>query len=508
MRLLVASFLFAVVSVLPAVAQSNATAGLAGLGAGAALGSTSPNGTTPAPAAGSGAGNTPIEIQIMVFQGMKDIASEIAAITSSYYQGECKAAFDKDPKHQAVTTDRANLKTLTDKLATDSLALRGDRDSSDPNLGRIAAARKLVQEDDAQLAATKALLNIDLNALLDDTKNACSILVEDSTSSNQMALYQAVEGYYNHLQQVDDKVQGYFALQIPPSVTLGLTEGGTVPASDTIAITNASKTPRKVKDITVTGSAAFAVDTTGCDFKTLALNEACDLNVTFPRDGVTVQPDKPYAATVRITSGDPGSDATDTVQTVQLSGTVTAKVAEKPPGGKGPAGKKPGEKLFLAPAPASTAGGGTGSGGSTGGGGGGGSTTPLGLTYLGDLTTALGALKSSITYGATGFQPTAQSFQLLVEAELKAQGIFPLHFNFDSQSAGGNEQAEQSVRADAVMVQRHQRLGHSLQASCRRRAIAIRGSDQQRLHQPRCRRQPGGRPTDHYRIHEPDNVGQ
>jgi hypothetical protein len=323
-----------------------------------------------------------------------------------------------------------------------------------------------------------------------------------------MALYQAVEGYYNHLQQVDDKVQGYFALQIPPSVTLGLTEGGTVPASDTIAITNASKTPRKVKDITVTGSAAFAVDTTGCDFKTLALNEACDLNVTFPRDGVTVQPDKPYAATVRITSGDPGSDATDTVQTVQLSGTVTAKVAEKPPGGKGPAGKKPGEKLFLAPAPASTAGGGTGSGGSTGGGGGGGSTTPLGLTYLGDLTTALGALKSSITYGATGFQPTAQSFQLLVEAELKAQGIFPLHFNFDSQSAGGNEQAEQSVRADAVMVQRHQRLGHSLQASCRRRAIAIRGSDQQRLHQPRCRRQPGGRPTDHYRIHEPDNVGQ
>ena len=47
------------------------------------------------------------------------------------------------------------------------------------------------------------------------------------------------------------------------------------------------------------------------------------------------------------------------------------------------------------------------------------------MTYLGDLTTALGSLKSNITYGSSTFQPTTQSLQLLMEAELEDNYIFP-----------------------------------------------------------------------------------
>jgi hypothetical protein len=414
-------------SVLPALAQSNTTAGLAGIGAGAALTSTSPNGTTPSPAAGGGGGgNTPIEIQIMVFQGMKEIASEIAALTTSY-QTECESAFKVDPEKSAVIADRAALQTQRDQLATDTKNLRGDRDAAEPNLGEITDSRKKIQDDEVALAKTRAKLNINLDKLSDTTKKACSILLEDSTSSNQIALYQAEQGYYNHLQQLDDKLQPYFALQIVSSLTLGVKEDGTV-APGAFTITNTAnpprKIPRKIKDILVTGSPAFDVDYSDCQFengyKTLDVGQQCTVAVTFPKKGIPVKAGTSYPATIRITSGAPDSETTNTSQTVQLSATVPAAEQPTKKEEKGKPSTKPGERGFVGQPAVAAA-----SGGASTGGGGGASTTPLGLTYLGDLTTALGALKSNITYGASGFQPTSQSFQLLIEAELKARGMFP-----------------------------------------------------------------------------------
>lgn len=407
MRLFVIWMFLGLLSAPAALAQGNAAAGLAGVGAGAALATTSPNGTTPSSAAGGGSGNTPIEIQIMVFQGMKDIASEVAGLTFRN-QHECKTAFDTDPEHDTVEAVRTILKSRSTQLAADLEAQRDNPDLQDK-----------IQKEQDLVANTKAALNAHLDSLSDNTKKACSVLVEDSTSANQIALYQAVQGYYNHLKQLDDKVSPYFALQISPVLNFGFTEGGP-PAPARLSITNTTSKPRKIKGIVVTGSPAFNVDTTGCDFKTLTLDEPCGMDVTFPRDGIEVEAGKTYAGTVSITSGDPDSETTNTTQTVQLNATVTAALKPQPPQ-KGP-GKKPGEQKYLAPgALASTSGG----GGAAATGGGGAATTPPGLTYLGDLTTALGALKSNITYSASGFQPTAQSFQLLIEAELKARGMFP-----------------------------------------------------------------------------------
>jgi hypothetical protein len=428
MRILVAWVFVGLTSLLPAFGQSNTTAGLAGVGAGAALAGNGQNGTSASSAAGGGGGgggSAPIEIQTMVFQGMKEIASEIATLTASY-QSDCATALNSDDN---LTARRDYVMALIAKLEADSAALHGDRGADQPNLGKITDARKQVREDESKLAAAKAALNLALDALPDATKKVCSILVEDSVSSNQTGLYQAVQGYYSQLQQLDGKLQPYFALQITPSLSFSFTQDqAAVPKA--IVVLNGAGNPRKIKGIIATGSPAFDVDTKEClDKETLIPADQCSINVTFPRDGVTVQPDKQYPATVSITSGDPNSDRTDVTQTVQLTATVTA--APKPETEKQPAGeksgKKPGQKFQLSgpfAATASGAGGGT-SGGGGGGGGGGGATTPLGLTYLGDLQTALGALKSNITYGASGFQPTPQSFQLMVESELKERGIFP-----------------------------------------------------------------------------------
>ena len=213
-----------------------------------------------------------------------------------------------------------------------------------------------------------------------------------------------------------------------------------------IAVVNASNTPRQIKGIIATGSPAFDIDTSGCLGKKLNLGELCSVTVLFPRQGVAVQPDKQYLATVSISSGDPDSDKTDVAQTVQLSATVTAApkaVTEKP------TEKEKTGKRFELSAPFAATSGGTG-GGTSGGssGGGGGSTTPTGLTYLGDLQTELTALKSNITYAASGFQPTPQSFQLMVESELRERGIFP----YTSTSALNLQDATDTLSAQSAQM--------------------------------------------------------
>jgi len=258
-NLALAAFCLLTVAILSA--QSNTTAGLAGVGAGAALASSSQNGTTPSSAAGGsgGGGSAPIEIQTMVFQGMEEIAGEIADLTAAY-QTDCTTTLDND---STIKSDRATISALIAKLETDSAALHGDRDADKPDLGTITTARQKVRDDEKELAKAKATLSLALDKLPDATKKICSILVEDSVSSNQMALYQAVEGYYNQLQQLDGKLQPYFALQIVPSMSFSYTQDEPA-AVNPIAVINASSTPRTIKSIVATGSPAFDIGTDDC----------------------------------------------------------------------------------------------------------------------------------------------------------------------------------------------------------------------------------------------------
>ena len=52
-------------------------------------------------------------------------------------------------------------------------------------------------------------------------------------------------------------------------------------------------------------------------------------------------------------------------------------------------------------------------------------TSPIDLTYLSGIMTALGGIKSGITYSPSSFQPTTQAFELLIEKALKDKDISP-----------------------------------------------------------------------------------
>lgn len=51
--------------------------------------------------------------------------------------------------------------------------------------------------------------------------------------------------------------------------------------------------------------------------------------------------------------------------------------------------------------------------------------TPLSLTYLSGIGTALTGIKAGITYSSSFLQPTTQSFQVLLESELQKRNIKP-----------------------------------------------------------------------------------
>src|ERR1700722_19075866 len=84
-------------STMSAFGQSgNTAAGLAGVGAGAALGAASANQNATTPSSiGGGGSSSPIEIQVMAFYGLRRIAKEIAGLTAAK-QVDCKSFSDKD----------------------------------------------------------------------------------------------------------------------------------------------------------------------------------------------------------------------------------------------------------------------------------------------------------------------------------------------------------------------------------------------------------------------------
>jgi hypothetical protein len=396
-------------------AQSNSTAGLAGLGAGAALGaSAGQGGTTPSSASpGGGGGSSPIEEQMMAFRGMQQIAKEIAETVSKTGKG-CTPSVEENERFQGLRKD-------LDRSKHDSQANSAD-------LGK----------DVDQLV--KDLQDIDASAT-----DTCAILIEDPTSANQIALYQAVQGYSDHLERFHYSLERYFSLLMPATVALKPIVAGQT-SKVKIRLTNTNETVLSVTvntHIRVSGKYVekntgnefptdklVVLDTTDCS-KELKMNESCDIEITFPNPKEKVPAPGQLTAKLDVPIGDTGAS-----QTVLLTGEVkpavitdfesNAKMEKyKQDLKKGPLDFNP--DLFadlqssdLAPltseatttptTPPSTPTGAPPTAAAA--------STPVGLTYLQDISTALAGFKASYTYSPSAFQPTVQAFEILVEAEL------------------------------------------------------------------------------------------
>lgn len=452
MRKLRMFLLLSLCSVSSAFAQGgNTTAGLAGVGAGAALnsaagqGGTTPSSAAGAAGAGAGGGSTPIEIQIMVFKGMQEIASSVAGLTEKH-EPACKAALDADTNGKIIAVDRTKLQADVKRLEEDRKTLNFEKDSDSAG---IPKDRTRLEDDLKGITEDKQTLDDHISALNDATKKSCAILVEDATSANQIGLYQAVQGYYGHLGGVYGLLQEYFALQLDKSsLNFTFLDGFT----QTVNITNASSEDRIIKTIEIAppNPKIFKLDSTTCMTTNPATKKleptvikkgaSCVIEVFLEASTTTPAKETNYLASLTISSGHIAASPddkvrTDSVQTVKLTGTVPAAPVEAEKQGKKPAGKgaeaqpstgiPPGKYSYIYGVPSETAAAPTPTPAATPAAGGAAASTPAGLTYLSDITTALGGLKSNITYGPSSFQPTTQAFEVLVEAELKMKGIFP-----------------------------------------------------------------------------------
>lgn len=469
MRQVVVGFLCLLLAAGLGLAQSNTTAGLAGVGAGAALGTAlGQGGTTPSSAGGGGAGgnSAPIEIQIMVFKGMQEIASNVADRTVSHL-GPCAAQVSAE-----FNEERERLRADGKDLERDNDRLRKETEPSEQSSGTSAAGlnqtpsnnQNQIQSVTARVQGDRQKLDKDLGALEaleaklsgKGSARSCAILVEDPTSANQIALYRAVQGYVDHLHKIHDQLQAYFSLQItPPSVSFS----ATVTTPQALTVTNIGNDPRQIKSIGVAGASpsAFAINSSDCEnravppnppYKLLNGGASCVISVTFPSAGT---PQGPQSAILTISTGNPANTDSDTTQTVQLAGTAPPPRPQPPSPPAPPIGQRQPateqqrfqleqqqlqqlqqqvqelqiiqlQQSTAATAAASASTGTSSTGTSTPSAS---ASTPLGLTYLSDIGTALAGLKSNITYGSSSFQPTTQQLEVLVEDDLLMRGVFP-----------------------------------------------------------------------------------
>lgn len=420
--------------VLPAVtAQTNATtAALAGAGAGAALGAGAGQGSTsPSSLTGGGQGgggsSSAIEIQMMAFSGLARIATDIAEIV---YQSraQCKPLSDKDGFQEHLDNVLRSVHKHADQF---------NQDRRESTTGT---------EIDKDLIAVSQ----DLQSLEVTTKPipGCSILIEDNTSANQIGLYQALEGYYQNLRELHRRIQDFFPWQVALSpIAFSKINDGT-PQDALLSLRNVGTGSEDIPaDSGIIASSSFATDsgtiipnvmtvaptasTNACG-TTLDAGEICVLTLRITPNSVE---GGTLTATLRIPTGNSGF--------YQMI-TITKKIA----GQAGPAQNKEAlakkleresKKLQLKPdeqrlydawlktldarayigLDQTTTGTGAPTAGPTS------STTPVELTYLSGIMTALSAVKSGITYSPSSFQPTIQAFTTLIESELRLRGIRP-----------------------------------------------------------------------------------
>jgi hypothetical protein len=331
------------------LAQGNAAAGLAGVGAGAALGaSASQSSTTPSSAGGGG--NAPIEIQIMAYSGMRKIADDIRK-----------------------------------RLLANTEVCRPAEDGS----GRLL--------HDAEGNAEFSCL---------------PVLIQDQTSSNQIALYQALQGYFDHMESLHSELQKSFSLQLNPQTLSFATTPGAAKIVQ-LTVTNSGGQTFALENVRIAGpnEVNFSVGLTNgkpndCPLE-LNPNDSCTISIRFTPPDAPPPANAPQTFSAWLYVPNP---FVNSVQMVPLNAVVTATA----PSQGGARNTQP-NVIVISP----------GSAGSTSGSPSGSSSTAStpSLTYLGGITTALGAFKSNITYSPSSFQPTTQAFQNLLEADFKIHGI-------------------------------------------------------------------------------------
>jgi hypothetical protein len=246
-----------------ALAQ-NTAAGLAGVGAGAALGtSAGQSATTPssAVAGGSPSSSAPIEIQIMAFNGMQKISRDLVRIIEI---NGCK-----------------------------------------------------LKED------SKAELDLDAN---NKPQNCKPIVLDDPPLATQLALYESVEGYVTNMSQLYSSFEKNLALLVVPQSLTFPTQVSASIVPEKITITNTGMNPINVGEITVTGpqksyfvlgDKAPLTQQYDCPIA-LKRNDSCVVTVSVLENDT----DKPKTVTAALNIPNPSSKS---VQIVQLTATLPAK---------------------------------------------------------------------------------------------------------------------------------------------------------------------------------------
>jgi hypothetical protein len=462
----------------PLFAQSGTAAGLAGVGAGAALGAASgQGGTTPSSAtggAGGAGGSAPIEIQIMAFHGLQKIAADVADITAKQLAG-CVTLDATEAKYQQLLrdidlaeNDRTRSDNKTDKLVNDLRRVVADWDIFSFEIQKYKELQLSIESSRADLASGNQngeKVSSDIQALSaikktleEKPKKYCAILIEDPPSSTQIAVYQAFLGYYDRLNSLQDDLRNDFPLAIAvPSLNFS-----TVHSLQTIQVTNINDNPISISSVDVEGADKkdFAAAIVGC--ANIPKNGQCAIDVTFSLpDDTPDEKAKTLTAELHITVV--RSSGIDLEDVVQIKGEMTAQEAKSIFQGQQDARQKSLDDMHkqisqlnlkkktkglndfdqgnldrlqkkfadtqasydFAQTTAAQVGlaAGGGASGTPPAGGGGGSATPVDLTYLSTIMTALGGIKSSNTYNPSSFQPTTQAFEVLVEKELFAKNI-------------------------------------------------------------------------------------
>jgi hypothetical protein len=466
MRTFGAVLLFAALGAASGFAQNNTAAGLAGVGAGAALSSAvGPGSTTPSPvgagaggAGAGGAGSAPIEIQIMAFDGLRKIAIDVAEIVKKNRTG-CEPTVASSLQYQQLLEDvrrsdkdakapNKHATTLANDLATvraDLVAIATTGPVQSEAYQDLTRDSDYAKQDTDKTDATR--LTMDIEALVHDANkiyDACAILIEDPTSATQIALYQAVQGYYDHLTKLHAELDKYFSLQVKPDATTFPPQIPGQSSSIRVTFLNVSTTGEPVTpnaSITGTYTDASGAKTAASDWvevvngcpAQLLVNQPCEIDLYFPTRNKTPPPAGSLAAVLHVQNGQPRTE-----QTIQLTGKVEEAKRDDfssqrdfqgyldmrqsdnltaNPSWQGVTSKLAPNTLQQTtgipsptPTPSPTP--------SPTGSGGGAAATPVDLQYLSGIMTALGGIKSNISYSPSSFQPTTQAFEVLIEAEL------------------------------------------------------------------------------------------
>jgi hypothetical protein len=353
----------------------NTAAGLAGVGAGAALGAGAgqAGGTTPTAAGGGGGGGSaPIEVQVMAYKGLSEIAADVAEITQ---RALC------NPIPRAARTPQPAAST----------------DSASP-------------PSSAPVTSSTSAAPVDKRPTCTDADRG-HVLIEEPNSSLQIALYHSVLGYHDEQERLSEQLTASFSLRATLSAAILTSAAGHDSAILTLSTTDNASIQNVQLSLEGDSPEDFLVDPMSCPV--VSTDHPCQVSVKF-NYSEDMQANHPFRANIKI--------ATDTYRWNHAVGVVGIYAPPKkpiviPPGVTeeliAPSGVN-----FLPPqsnaAPAAAPAGGT----TTSGGGGGSTAQPLSLQYLSGVETALAGLKSNIAYSSAAAQPTTQSFEVLVANEL------------------------------------------------------------------------------------------